>query len=90
MEYQWDPAKAEANLAKHGVAFADAVIALEDELALTIADPDSDDEERFISIGNDAFGRILITIFTLREGVIRIISSREASKSERKNYEVLK
>jgi len=46
MEYQWDQAKAAANLKKHGVAFSDAALALEDPHALTIADPDAIDESR--------------------------------------------
>jgi len=87
MDYEWDPAKAANNANKHGVAFADAVTALEDELALTIPDPDSVGEDRFVSIGMDATGQILVTVFTLRENVVRIISSRRASKGERKRYE---
>jgi uncharacterized DUF497 family protein len=50
MEYQWDRAKAARNLKKHGVAFADAALALEDPLALTMADPDAIDESRFICL----------------------------------------
>ncbi|HLB31893.1 MAG TPA: BrnT family toxin [Gammaproteobacteria bacterium] len=86
MEYRWDSIKARINIGKHGVAFADAVIALEDDLAITIPDPDSEDEERFISMGSDVFGRVLITVFTLRGDEIRIISSRKASNSERERY----
>ena len=87
MDYEWDPAKAAANVEKHGVSFADAATALEDELALTISDPDSVGENRFVSMGMDARGQILVTVFTLREDVVRIISSRRASKGERKRYE---
>ncbi len=87
MSYEWDPEKATANAKKHGVRFSDAVIALEDDIALTVPDPDSEDEERFVSLGCDAINRILVTVFTLRGTVIRIISSRKASKSERKRYE---
>ena len=54
MSYEWDPAKARANLSKHGVDFADAAIALEDDQALTIRDPLSSDEERWITIGKGA------------------------------------
>jgi uncharacterized protein len=72
---------------KHSVEFADAVTALEDELALTISDPDSVGEDRLVSIGMDATGQILVTVFTLRENVVRSISSRRASKGERKRYE---
>jgi len=87
MDYEWDPAKAQANLRKHGVDFADAVIALEDELALTQPDPDSVDEERLISLGMDAIGRLLVTVFTYRSDRIRIISSRKAKRSECRRYE---
>lgn len=87
MDYEWDSAKAQANLEKHGVDFADAVIALEDELALTLTDPDSVDEERLISLGMDAIGRLLVTVFTFRGDRIRIVSSRKASRSERRRYE---
>lgn len=87
MDYEWDPAKAQANLDKHGVDFTEAVIALEDELALTRHDPDSLDEERLISLGMDATGRLLVTIFTYRNDRIRIISSRKADRTERRRYE---
>ena len=86
MEYEWDSVKSKANARKHGVQFADTVIALEDELAITIADPDSKDEVRFVSLGMDAIGRVLVTVFTHRDDAVRIISSRIASKGERKRY----
>ena len=89
MRYEWDSAKARANAAKHGVDFADAVIALEDELAITISDPDAQGEDRLISMGLDPHGRLLVTVFAIQADVIRIISSRKASKQERKRYEYL-
>ena len=64
MEYEWDPAKAKANLRKHRVSFADASLALEDSRALTIADPDASGEQRFVSLGSDPLGRVLVTVFT--------------------------
>jgi len=87
MEYQWDQAKAAANLKKHGVAFSDAALALEDPRALTMTDPDAIDESRYICLGADPNGRILITVFAPRGHMIRIISSRKASRSERRPYE---
>ena len=87
MEYEWDPAKAAANLRKHRVSFADAALSLEDPLALSIADPDASGEERFLCLGTDPRGRLLVTIFTSRGGHIRIISARKASRLERKRYE---
>ena len=87
MNYECDPDKARINAKKHGVMFADAVMALEDDFAVSIRDPDAQSEERFVSIGTDAMGRSLVTVFTLRGDVVRIISSRKATKRERKSYE---
>jgi len=85
-EFEFDPAKAKANLRKHGVAFSDAEQALRDANALTIEDPDSEDEQRFITIGMDALGRVLVVIHTLRGERIRIVSARKASRGEMENY----
>jgi uncharacterized DUF497 family protein len=87
MEYEWDPAKAKANLRDHKVDFADAALALEDPFARTVHDPDASGEERYISLGADPSGRLLITVFTRRKRRIRIISSRRASRAERRHYE---
>ena len=87
MEYEWDQAKAAANLRKHKVDFADAVLALEDPLARTVHDPDASGEERYVSLGSDPTGRLLVTVFTRRKKRIRIISSRRASPAERRHYE---
>ena len=85
MDYQWDPDKARANLQKHGISFADAVTVFSDERALTIEDDDPS-EERFVTLGMDAIGRILIVVYTYREEGIRIISARNATARERKQY----
>ena len=87
MRFDWDTAKAASNVRKHGVRFSEAAVALQDDSAVTIDDRDSEDEERFISVGADDLGRVLVTIFTHREDAIRIISSRQASKKERQIYE---
>jgi uncharacterized protein len=87
MDIEWDPAKARRNAAKHGVDFADAVIAFSDDSAVTIPDPDSEDEDRFVSLGMDPNSRVLVTVFTHRGERIRIISSRKASRGERRQYE---
>jgi len=87
MNYEWDRRKAVANLEKHGVDFADAALALEDELALTMRDPDSENEERYITLGMDPFGRILAVAFTWRRERIRIISARKATRREIQKYE---
>ena len=86
MKYQWDKNKATSNLQKHGIEFADAVSVFSDELAITIPD-NRFDEERFVTIGTDVFGRILVIVFTWRSEEIRLISARLAERRELKQYE---
>ena len=86
MGYEWDPNKAITNIEKHGIDFADAVTVFNDRNAVTIDDPD-DEEQRFITIAMDAFGRILVVVYTWRGDTIRRISARKATKKERKQYE---
>ena len=85
-ECEWDPEKARQNLKKHGVRFADAVAALEDEFALTVRDPYSE-EERWATLGTDSTGRVLVVVYTWRGERIRLISARRATSSERQKYE---
>lgn len=87
MDCEWNPAKARANVSKHKVHFGDAVSALEDESALTIRDPYSTDEERWITIGMDALGRVLVVVYTWRGERVRLISARLATPNERRQYE---
>jgi uncharacterized protein len=76
-------------LKKHGIDFADAVSVLEDYNAITIDDPAHGTEKRFLSIGMDAYGRLLVVVYTWRADVIRLISARKATKNERKQYKVM-
>ena len=86
MDYNWDPRKAAENLRKHDVDFADAVIALEDENALTIEDSDHD-EQRFKTLGMGPSLNILFVVHCERsEQRIRIISARKADRGETKQY----
>ena len=82
---KWDNDKAAANLRKHGVDFADAATALSDEQALTMNDDDPD-EERFVTIGMDALGRLLVVAYTWRGEDVRLISARKATVQERRQY----
>ncbi len=86
MNYEWDPNKAKSNYKKHGVRFADAVGVFEDENAMTIQD-EHEREDRFITIGMDFLSRVLVVVYTFRDIVIRIISARKATASERRMYE---
>ena len=87
MEYEWDPVKANANFRKHGVHFSDAVGVIEDELALTVRDPFSIEEERWITLGMDLLTNLVVVIYVWRDETIRIISARRATPRERKEYE---
>ena len=89
MQVEWDPPKAVANLRKHGVDFADAVTVLHDDQAITVTDTQSD-EDRFVTIGGDAVGRVLVVAYTWRPDRVRIISARAATPRERRQYEELR
>jgi uncharacterized DUF497 family protein len=83
---EWDPDKAKANFTKHRIHFADAVSVLEDDLALTIRDPVSEEEERWITLGMDSLGRILVVVYIWRSERPRLISARLATPQERRQY----
>ena len=88
MEFEWDAGKAASNLSKHGVSFAEAMTVLSDALEVTISDPvHSDAELRFVSMGLSEVGRLLVVAYTERDQRIRIISARQATPRERRQYE---
>jgi uncharacterized protein len=87
VDYEWDPAKGAANVRKHGVRFADAAPSLEEPVGLSTPDPDSSGEPRLVFLGMDPGGRVLVTVYTVHGRVARIISSRKASRAERRAYE---
>jgi uncharacterized protein len=84
--YQWDRHKAATNLLKHGIDFADAVSVFSDDMAITVSD-ERFDEERFITMGMDALGRVLVVVYPWRVNEIRLISARPATPHQRKQYE---
>jgi len=86
--FEWDPAKGRANARKHCVDFTEAATVFADPLSMAYLDPDhSSDEERYIVFGVSSKGRFLIVGHTLRENRIRIITSREMTRTERRCYE---
>ena len=86
--FDWDPEKAKQNLRKHGVVFEEAQTVFDDPLSLEVGDPaHSVGEERFIVIGHSSRPRLLVVAYTLRDGLIRIISAREPAGYERRAYE---
>ncbi len=90
IRFEWDPAKAAANLRKHGVSFAEAETAFYDDFAKVLPDPDhsTDDEDRFLLLGLSSALRVLVVVHCLREreSVIRLISARRATRAERAAY----
>jgi len=88
LEFEWDENKAIANESNHGVSFDEASAVFDDPLSITIPDPaHSIRELRYIQLGESSNGRLLVVVFTERGAKIRIISSREATMAERKQYE---
>ncbi len=88
LQIEWDPEKASKNKRKHRVSFEEAATVFADFLSATIPDPDhSDTEDRFIIIGVSKRQRPLMASFTERGNRIRIISARELTSTERKQYE---
>ena len=86
IEFEFDPGKARTNLRKHGVSFAHAEQALRDPMAVTIEDPDAEGEQRFVTLGRDALGRVLVIVHSPRESRTRLISARKASQGEAEQY----
>ncbi len=88
MKFEWDEEKAEANLKKHGVDFNEATTVFDDLFYVDFYDPKhSAEEHRFLIVGESARQRLLIVSYTERDGKIRIISAREITAQERRNYE---
>lgn len=86
--FEWDTDKAKINLETHGISFDEASTVFGDSLSLVIYDPlHSDNEDRFILLGNSHRNRLLLIVHTERGNKIRIISARKATKREREQYE---
>ena len=88
LAFEWDESKAQENEEKHGVSFEEAKTVFNDPFSITIYDPDhSEDEDRYLDMGSSVNGRVLVVSYTERKNSIRIISSREATRREQRNYE---
>ena len=88
MQFEWDPEKATRNEAKHHISFMEAATVFTDPLSLTGLDPDhSAFEQRLITFGVSTENRLLVVSHTDRNDRIRIISTRRATRAERKLYE---
>jgi len=88
MKLEWNPKKAAENERKHQVSFHEASTVFGDPMAITFTDPDhSKDEYRFLTYGVSRYNRLLIVSHTEREGRVRIITARKATRRERRIYE---
>ena len=88
MQFEWNRGKAESNLKKHGVSFDEAKTGWSDLFNVDLFDDEhSEGERRFWMVGESAQNRLLIISYTERESKIRVISTRELTPKERKDYE---
>ena len=88
MDFEWDPSKAESNLAKHGISFEEAKTVFADPLFLIFEDPDhSIEEKRLIIMGESMEQKLLVVAYADRPHAVRLISARRATRRERKTYE---
>jgi len=88
MEFEWNTQKAADNLRKHAVSFEEAVTIFHDVLSYTYYDREhSHDEQRYVTIGVSAQGRLLVVAHTIKGEQIRIISARAATRREKTAYE---
>ena len=87
--FEWDEEKNIINQDKHGVSFEEAKTVFYDEDAwLEYDESHSAEEDRFRLLGSSLYGNVLLVVHCIRDkDVIRIISSRKASKTETRNYE---
>jgi uncharacterized DUF497 family protein len=88
LQFEWDSKKARSNKRKHGITFEEASAIFGDPLSITVHDPvHSVGENRFITIGTSATGRLVVVVHTERGDTIRIISARNATRNEKRQYE---
>ena len=87
MATEFDPKKNAANIRKHGASLSEGDGVLNDPFALTIEDESGEGEQRFVTIGMNAFGSLMVVVHTPRHGGSRLISVRKADPKERRNYE---
>jgi uncharacterized protein len=83
----FDPKKDAANLKNHGVSLTEGDGVLSDPLAVTIEDESAEGEQRFVTVGTNTFGSLMVVVWTPRDDDVRIISVRKATSKERRIYE---
>ena len=88
LKFEWNPNKAQKNIEKHGVSFDEAATVFSDPLSTTYDDPDhSFSENRYIIIGMSYREKLLFVSHVEKDDIIRIVSARQLTRKERKQYE---
>ena len=87
MSADFDPKKDAVNLKRHGVSLSEGDGVLNDPLALTVEDDSAQGEHRFVTVGMNLLGSLMVVVHTPRQDGARIISVRKADPKERRNYE---
>ena len=87
MPAEFDPKKDTANVKKHGVSLSEGDGVLNDPLALTVEDDSAEGEHRYVTIGINLLGSLMVVVHTPRKAGVRIISVRKADPRERRDYE---
>ena len=87
MSANFDPKKDAANVKKHGVSLSEGDGVLNDLLAFTVEDDSAEGEQRFVTIGMNLFGILMVVVHTPRRDGPRTISVRKPDPKERRNYE---
>ena len=87
MTATFDPKKDAANLKKHGVSLAEGDGVLSNSLAVTIEDQLTEGEQRFVTLGANTFGSLMVVVWTHQDDDVRIISVRKPTRKERRTYE---
>ena len=87
MTATFDPKKDAENVKKHGVSLSEGDGVLSDPLAVTIEDESAEGEPRFVTLGANTFGTLIVVVWTPRDEDVRIISVRKPTPKERRNYE---
>lgn len=87
MNLIWDPDKAADNRAKHRASFPDVEAVFYDLYAITREDEHAEGEQRWVTLGLDSLGRVVVVVYTYRGDTIRLISARRATRNEVRAYE---
>ena len=87
MAAEFDPKKDAANLKKHGISLSEGDGVLNDPLAISVEDDSAQGEQRFVTIGMNVFGSLMVVVHTHRGDNTRIISVRKPDPKERRAYE---